>query len=544
MIQIRQSLEDDHDDDEGIPVSIFSVPKTLMSSNEEFFIPQTVAIGPYHHWRQEIYEMERYKLAAAKKTQKRMTSAKFKTLIQELSELGPRIRGCYHKFLDFNGETLAWMMVVDLSFLLQVLQAQAHTVQEGKSLNRVSSRMSHLVDSSGRKSAYNAILRDIIMLENQVPLFVIRKMLEVEYSSLEEADKVLSVMLAALAKELSPFNMAEFPVFELSEISHLLDFLYKSIVPKSEIEAEIAVIEEEVGENKPHGGEGGFSDSGYAKQLFNNIWKLLGKLNRGPVHQLKRLLLSKPLKLLVKLPWTIISRLPFISLLAQPIQSMFSPGDKEEEKPDEEAKANKPPSIEEITIPSVTELSSAGVLFSLSHGDLTSISFDPKTRIFHLPAVSLDVNTEVVLRNLVAYEASTASGPLVFTRYTEFMNGIIDTEEDAQMLREQGIVINYLKKDAEVANLWNGMSKSVRLTRVPSIDKVTEDLNKYYRGRWKIKLRNFVTVYVFGSWKFLVLLGAIFILLMMTLQSVCSVYSCARILRISSELAAPGTPTD
>ncbi|KAK9923035.1 hypothetical protein M0R45_031470 [Rubus argutus] len=49
----------------------------------------------------------------------------------------------------------------------------------------------------------------------------------------------------------------------------------------------------------------------------------------------------------------------------------------------------------------------------------------------------LDGNTEVVLRNLVAYEASTVSGPLVLARYTELMNGIIDTKEDVKLLREK-----------------------------------------------------------------------------------------------------------
>jgi hypothetical protein len=44
--------------------------------------------------------------------------------------------------------------------------------KEGIVFTRVSSRMSHLVDYAGRKSGHNAILRDMVMLENQIPLFV------------------------------------------------------------------------------------------------------------------------------------------------------------------------------------------------------------------------------------------------------------------------------------------------------------------------------------------------------------------------------------
>ncbi|CAK9310373.1 unnamed protein product [Citrullus colocynthis] len=85
-----------------------------------------------------------------------------------------------------------------------------------------------------------------------------------------------------------------------------------------------------------------------------------------------------------------------------------------------------------------------------------------KAVIFYLPTISLDVNSEVVLRNLVAYEASKPSGPL---------NGIIDSEEDVKLLKEKGIILNHLNSDAEVAKLWNGMSKSIKLTKVPFLDK-------------------------------------------------------------------------
>ena len=84
------------------------------------------------------------------------------------------------------------------------------------------------------------------------------------------------------------------------------------------------------------------------------------------------------------------------------------------------------------------------------------------------------------MRNLVAYEASTVSDSLVFARYTELMNGIIDSVEDAKILREKKINVNNLKSDADVAEVFNGMSKAVRLTNVPYIDKVIEDVNKYY----------------------------------------------------------------
>ncbi|XP_050384613.1 putative UPF0481 protein At3g02645 [Argentina anserina] len=537
VIQIRKTLEDELEDDIDIPVSIFNVPKSLLATDPESYTPQLVAIGPYHYWRPELYEMERYKVAAAKKTQNQVHTLKFHHLADQLARFEPRIRACYHKYLEFNGETLGWMMAIDASFFLEILQVYA--VQEGKTLMRVSSRMAHLVDYAGRKSAHHTILRDLVMLENQIPMFVLRKVMEFQFPTLECSDDMLLLsMLMGLCKELSPFKMKDedMPKIQLSSCCHLLDFLYQMITPKLEAgPSEIKAEEEEDSKATPLNGKSS-NNPNFVKEFLTEVWKLLSKLNKGPIRLLKKILISGPVKVLFKLPWTILSSLPGFAILKQPLESLLSSEDKEAVKPDEENSSNgisKPPLIEEITIPSVSDLSKSGVKF-MPASSISSISFEAKTYSFYLPTTSLDGNTEVILRNLVAYEASTASGPLVFTRYTELMNGIIDTEEDAKLLREKGIILNRLKSDKEVANLYNGMSKSIRLTKVPFLDKAIEDANKYYNGRWKVKLRKSMKTYVFGSWPILALLAAILLLLLMTLQSFCSVYSCSRIFHINT----------
>jgi hypothetical protein len=89
-----------------------------------------------------------------------------------------------------------------------------------------------------------------------------------------------------------------------------------------------------------------------------------------------------------------------------------------------------------------------------------------------------------------------------------------------------------LKNDEEVANIWNGMSRSIRLTKVPFMDKVIEDVNKYHDGLFKVKVEKFMKQYVFSSWKLLRLLASILFLLLAFLQAFCSVYDCARLFHI------------
>ncbi|KAK4413968.1 hypothetical protein Salat_2809600 [Sesamum alatum] len=542
VIHIRRALEEEPEEETETPVSIFTVPKPLVAICPDSYIPQQVSVGPYHYTRPEIHEMERYKLAAARRNQKDFQSLKLQCLVDGLVGFERRIRACYNKYLNFNGETLAWMMAVDASFLFEFLQVCA--VKQGKGTtmtNVVSSRLSYLVRLARNKAAHNAILRDISMLENQIPLFVLRKLLELQVSSSEKADETLFHMLIVLCEELSPFKMVE-DLPNVRDSAHLLDVLYHFCVPKLEGYSymtagsvqEVVQLEEEDRDADEH--QATSDDDPDDEKKHKVCIKVLNF--QAPLNFIKNIVFSKPVKVIVKLPWTILSNLPMLKLIKEPVENFFtSLSDENQENPEDSTQnsiINKPPLLEEIKIPSVTDLAEAGVRFEATEGGISTITFDNKNVVLYLPIISLDVNSEVVLRNLVAYEACNASGPLVLARYVELMNGIIDTEEDAKLLRERGIIRNRLKSDEEVANLWNGMSKSIRLTKVPFLDKVIEDVNKYHSGMWKVKCGNCMKKYVFGSWRLLTFLAALLMLLLMALQAFCSVYNCARVMPIKN----------
>ncbi|CAA2972052.1 putative UPF0481 protein At3g02645 [Olea europaea var. sylvestris] len=537
---IRRTIEEELEEETQIPASIFSVPKTLLLSNPDSYIPREVAIGPYHCFRPELYDMEKYKLAAAQRNQREIPNKKLEYLVDQYLKFELKIRAYYHKPLNYSGETLAWMMLVDASFLFEFLQVCA--VGKGKVPTNVPLRMSHLIELAANKAAHNAIFRDILMLENQIPLFVLRELLEFHFPSLELADEWLLSMLLELSKDLSPFKMVEeFPKIQFMDCAHLLDFAYHVIVPKLEEQSHdhhITEIEED-GESKEGEKDSFTGEPSYVRWLVNQVWNILSKLEKGPVQWIKSIIFSKPLKVVWKLPWTIISRVPVLKMLKQPLEQLFSASHKGREKKEDEdsdpkGTIEKPPLIEEIKIPSVIDLFEVGVCFMPTNEGIQSINFDVKTATLYLPIISVDVNSEIVLRNMVAYEACRVSRPMVLTRYTELMNGIIDTEKDANFLRERGIIINRLKSDKEVADLWNGMSKSIRLTKLSFIDKVIADVNKYYNGSWKVKCGRLMKKYVFGSWQILTFLAAIMLLLLTCLQAFCQVYSCRRIFPIKA----------
>ncbi|KAL9254404.1 putative UPF0481 protein [Drosera capensis] len=528
IIQIRNILDDQHNDDDDddidIPICIFNVPKALISTNSEMYTPQVVALGPYHSWRPELREMESYKLSAAKRIQKKLQKIiKFYSLVEQFKILEPRIRCSYHKYLDISSETLAWMMAIDSCFLLEFLQIY-DDANETRPSALEASRMPRLVNYMWKRPTQNAILRDIIMLENQIPLFLLRRKLECQFQSLQLADEKLLSLLMGFCRDVIPFYMAtDLPMVEVSSCAHLLDFLYQTVVPEAHGNSEVI---EELEDHEPEHVQEEAHDS------------MLSRLMGAASCCMKRLVLSRPVRSIFKLPWVIISNSPVLVILKQPVENLFFAHEFNHQGHEKDSPSlrtcKSQPLMEEISIPSVVELSRSGIHFFPSDGDIRSIKFDQTTSKFYLPTIKLDENSEVILRNLVAYEASNAHGPLIFTRYTELMNGIIDTAEDAKLLRKRGIVLNHFKSDQEVANLWNGMSKSLRLTRVQFLDQAIEDVNKYYHGKWKIKIEKFIKDYVFSSWRSMTILAAVFFLFLMALQACSSVFNSARTSRVKS----------
>ncbi|KAJ9559708.1 hypothetical protein OSB04_004868 [Centaurea solstitialis] len=542
LASMRKSME--HNVEEIIvntDVCIFTVPKTLLDTKPNSYIPEQVALGPFHQSRQQVYDMEKYKLAAARKVQERR-NAKFQHIVEAVKERTQdvKVRACYDKFLDMDDDDLAWRMAFDMSFLLEFLQVYYIMESGGTGNTDIGPSLSRVFDVSRKKLSHMAILRDVVKLENQIPLFLIKTMMKHDRSFDESPTETLRIMLTGLYHEISPFEYrVKSSVVDINQCDHLLHFLYQMTVPNahklgSTVDDTTIPIpnpeEEDGGGSGGAGKEDSFAKSTDVKYASGYVWRVIKKAKGGFV---KKILL-RPITLGLKLPLKMLSRLPFLKLFTEVFGNML-------ENPQGETNGdipskNRPPVIEEITIPSVTKMAKAGFRFAPVNNTISEIRFDEKTSTLHLPVIHLGVNTEVYLRNLVAYEACVASGPLVMARYTELMNGIIDTKEDAKILMDSKIVYNHLKSEKEVADLWNGMSKCVKMTKVPFMDKVVEEVNKRYDRTWRVKLGKFMNKYVFASWKFLTLLAAVLLLLLSTVQAVCSVYSCARVIRQLPEL--------
>ncbi|TKY58115.1 putative UPF0481 protein [Spatholobus suberectus] len=76
--------------------------------------------------------------------------------------------------------------------------------------------------------------------------------------------------------------------------------------------------------------------------------------------------------------------------------------------------------------------------------------------------------------------------------------------------------------------MWNGMTASVKVTKVAVLDRAIESANAYYDGCWKVKVKGGMKKYVYASWPCLTFLAANLIICLTAVEALCSVYSCSK----------------
>ncbi|XP_071742215.1 putative UPF0481 protein At3g02645 [Rutidosis leptorrhynchoides] len=291
---------------------------------------------------------------------------------------------------------------------------------------------------------------ELIMLENQIPCIVLK---EIQKSLLGENDQRLGDNLEAkfrcFCKSHSPFLLSKENI-EFDHVNHLLDYMYRSIV-NNEKWIPIKVDFDNL-ENDP-------SEKDAMLELLEAVIKFA---------------------MLIPMAQPVIQIIEFVKNTF-PIENN---------------------TVEEIKVPSVSELTKiAGVKFRLSpvNEGVRNINFVQGTeRLCYLPAINLNTNSEVVLRNLVAYEKLMAKNSftsvysLELTEYVDFMCGIIDSAKDVKLLREERIIEGDLS-DEEIVKLFNGMGKSrAKVSVETDLRKIVVQLNKVYESTPRIWVRKMV----------------------------------------------------
>ncbi|CAH2064527.1 unnamed protein product [Thlaspi arvense] len=174
VISISEKLEQANRDDDRTSrgkLCIYKVQYYLHEKDNKSYFPQTVSLGPYHHGEKQTQSMECHKWRAVNKVLKRSKQG-IEVFIDAMIELEERVRACYEGPINLNSYEFTEMLVLDGCFVLELLRG----VEEG--FSKLGYDRNDPVFAI--RGSMHSIQRDMIMLENQLPLVVLNRLLELQ----------------------------------------------------------------------------------------------------------------------------------------------------------------------------------------------------------------------------------------------------------------------------------------------------------------------------------------------------------------------------
>ncbi|KAJ8623378.1 hypothetical protein MRB53_031907 [Persea americana] len=201
--------------------SIFKVPSNLKAVGGIAYIPQMVSIGPYHYGRPQLKHMQTNKFRSLHQFLDR-TKANVDCCIKTMAKLEHRARSCYSGLAagkQLTSYEFVEMMLLDGCFILELLFSTSDETRK---------RNTDIVV----RAAIPCIQRDLLMLENQIPLFVLEHLL----AFLGDESAITTVTKLALDFFKPPIlgrNLEDDDVAEIEKVNnlHLLHIILWSLLP-------------------------------------------------------------------------------------------------------------------------------------------------------------------------------------------------------------------------------------------------------------------------------------------------------------------------
>ena len=175
------------------------------------------------------------------------------------------------------------------------------------------------------------------------------------------------------------------------------------------------------------------------------------------------------------------------------------------------------------TIRSATFLVEAGIELEQEVDGVMSVTF--QNGIMKITPLFVDAFTVSQFRNLIALEKHDSYLEPRATAFAQFMDFIISTSKDVDLLRKKGILDHSLGSDEEIATIFNQLTSGILEYRTIKLEKMYKAVDKYCKTKrhlwWAILMKDY-----FGSpWTAISLVAAVILLSLTFIQTFFSMYS-------------------
>ncbi|XP_030534253.1 UPF0481 protein At3g47200-like [Rhodamnia argentea] len=148
----------------SVECCIYRVPEKFRAANEEAYTPQVISIGPFHRDKTVLQPREEIKMKYLKGFLSRI-KADLLACTRMIKELEDRIRQCYQENLTQGSDELVEIILVDAVFVVEVF-IRNHWPEHRDENDEIFSK----------QWMKNGVFHDVLLLENQVPFFVLEEL--------------------------------------------------------------------------------------------------------------------------------------------------------------------------------------------------------------------------------------------------------------------------------------------------------------------------------------------------------------------------------
>ncbi|XVF73496.1 hypothetical protein PTKIN_Ptkin12aG0206000 [Pterospermum kingtungense] len=168
---------------------------------------------------------------------------------------------------------------------------------------------------------------------------------------------------------------------------------------------------------------------------------------------------------------------------------------------------------------SATMLHEAGVRFkAVKKNSLLDVEFEKGQ--LRIPSFFLGFRIEAAIRNVMILEQCHYPENAYFCSYIHFLDSLIDTDKDVDLLVKNGIIDNGMGSSAAVADKIKTMMEGIPRAQLPTCyARIRNSLNKYYDNFWN-KLRH---AYFKTLWRAGGTVAAFVVLLLTVAQTVLAI---------------------
>ncbi|KAG5226380.1 UPF0481 protein [Salix suchowensis] len=391
--------------------SIFRVPNSFRNVKPEAYTPRLISIGPLHRGNEKLKGMEEQKLRYFKEFAQRdgMDRKKIMDLVMCIQDKEAYIRACYSEnFNEIESSDFIEMILLDAVFIIEFFQ---HS-NDGKYGNFKPSMIFY-------------IREDLMLLENQLPFFIIKQIHDEACHARQET------------------------------ISY--PFLYLASVY--------------------------FASVYFGKYMFSQGVRLTDD-EKGTKH-LTDMIRSFMLKGSIQCNYYRFS----------PVKLKYN----------------------------AAMLRQAGMKFQVTENIcLVNITFEEG--VLKIPRLEVDYCFERLVRNIMAFEQCFTPSEAYVCNYIMFMDHLIDSAEDVELLAQNRIIHNLLGGGAALSNMINKLCETIPDT-CTCYDEICGEMNAYYENRWNHRKAPLKLVYFPNIWRGTATVAAAILLILTFIQAVCSVIS-------------------